>query len=183
MSWKIYGLIDPRNHRLYYIGKTARVLEERMDEHFFDSGNTQVAKKNHAIIQSGQQPHILLLEEGIEDEAVAFHKELHWIHYWTSQGKPLRNREAQHWFRERYDDAFSGTRSRPAAKANAQAIPALQANTYARVQALCPTLDHDDITELEIAWRTWLATPGKTPPKKPDAAFTAFCQKKLEGKS
>ena len=36
----IYGLIDPRNHKLYYIGKTRRVLHDRMDEHFFDAAET-----------------------------------------------------------------------------------------------------------------------------------------------
>ena len=139
-------------------------------------------------MQSGKQPQILLLEEGIQDEAIAFHKELYWIHYWAAQGKPLRNREAQRWFRERYDDTFgrSGKASslpeprqqRPKAS---QIIPALRPETYGRIQALCPTLDQNDIAELEATWRTWLATPGKTPPRQPDAAFIAFCQRKLEG--
>ena len=71
----IYGLIDPRNHELYYIGKTRRVLHDRMDEHFFDTAETLVAKKNHAIRQSGHLPQILKLDTA-EDEATAFHKEL-----------------------------------------------------------------------------------------------------------
>jgi hypothetical protein len=40
-------------HELYYIGKTRRVLHDRIDEHFFDAADTLVAKKNRAIIQSG----------------------------------------------------------------------------------------------------------------------------------
>jgi hypothetical protein len=48
------------------------------------------------------------------------------------------------------------------------------------VQALCATLDTDNIAELETAWRAWLSTPGKTPPRNPDAAFVAFCKKKLQ---
>jgi hypothetical protein len=42
-TWKIYGLVDPR-HRLYYIGKTVCVLEERLDEYFFESCDTLVSK-------------------------------------------------------------------------------------------------------------------------------------------
>ena len=112
----IYGLIDPRNHELYYIGKTRRVLHDRIDEHFFDAADTLVAKKNRAIIQSGGLPQILRLETA-EDEATAFHKELAWIHTFAGQGRELKNREAQAWFRKRYDDTFGSSDRKTASPA------------------------------------------------------------------
>jgi hypothetical protein len=181
----IYGLIDPRNHQLYYVGKTRRVLHDRMDEHFFDAAETLVSRKNHAIRQSGVLPQILKLDTA-EDEATAFHKELYWIHYFTGQGRGLKNREAQAWFRKRYDEAFGtqapqnafpASRARPRA---GKAIPDLHPETYGKIQALCPTLDANDIAELEAHWRAWLATLGKQPPQHPDAAFLAFCKRKLQ---
>ncbi|MBI3797219.1 MAG: hypothetical protein HY268_09680 [Deltaproteobacteria bacterium] len=45
----IYGLIDPRNNELYYIGQTRRDLVERTDKHLFESGNSLVYKRNCAI--------------------------------------------------------------------------------------------------------------------------------------
>jgi hypothetical protein len=56
----------------------------------------------------------------------------------------------------------------------------LHPDTYGKAQGEHPTLDDNDIAELEQAWRTWLATPGKTRPKNPDAAFLAFCRRKLQ---
>ena len=181
----IYGLIDPRNHELYYMGQTRRVLHDRMDEHFFDAADTLVAKKNQAILASGGLPHIVKLDTA-EDEAAAFHKELYWIHSFAGQGRGLKNREAQGWFRKRYDEAFGtqippkafpASRARPKA---GKAIPDLHPETYGRVQTLCPTLDANNLAELETEWRAWLATPGKQAPRHPDAAFLAFCQRKLQ---
>jgi hypothetical protein len=181
----IYGLIDPRNHELYYVGKTRRVLHDRMDEHFFDAADTLVAKKNRAILASGGLPQILKLDTAV-DEATAFHKELAWIHTFAGQGRELKNREAQAWFRKRYDEVFGAqepknpspvSRARPRA---GKAIPDLHPETYGKVQALCSTLNANDIAELEAEWRAWLATPGKEPTKHPDAAFLAFCKRKLQ---
>ena len=41
-------------------------------------------------------------------------------------------------------------------------------------------LDDNDIAELEAEWRAWLNTPGKTRPQNPDAAFLAFCKRKMQ---
>jgi hypothetical protein len=144
-----------------------------------------VARKNHAIRQSGHLPQILKLDTA-EDETTAFHKELYWIHTFAGQGGGLKNREAQAWFRRRYDKAFGAQEPQNAFPASSarpragKAIPDLHPGTYSKVQALCSTLDANDITELETEWRAWLATPGKQPPKHPDAAFLAFCKRKLQ---
>ena len=50
----------------------------------------------------------------------------------------------------------------------------LKPETYAKAQAAAPKWD---IYALEQQWRTWI-TKKKEPPKRPDAAFIAFCRKK-----
>ena len=50
----------------------------------------------------------------------------------------------------------------------------LKPETYAKAQAAAPGCD---IYALEQQWRAWIAKK-KEPPKRPDAAFIAFCRKK-----
>lgn len=50
----------------------------------------------------------------------------------------------------------------------------LQPDTYEKAKAVAPLLD---IYNLEQQWRDWIATK-KELPKRPDAAFIAFCRKK-----
>ncbi len=179
-TFKIYGLIDPRSHELYYIGQTRRALHDRMDEHFFESGETQVSKKNRAIIQSGQLPQIILLERGIESADGAHEAELEWIYKFMRKGAPLKNREAQAWFRSRYHDSFGpagggqSTVKAKRAKANhkAQAIPGLKSGTYAEVKALAPGAN---VEQLEKSWREWCKNKGLIP-TSPDKHFLRFCE-------
>ena len=51
--------------------------------------------------------------------------------------------------------------------------PHLKTSTYERAKKAAPGWD---IYELERQWREWIIN--KEPPKKPDAAFIAFCRKK-----
>ena len=54
--------------------------------------------------------------------------------------------------------------------------PYLQTATYERAKKVAPGWD---IYELERQWREWIAKK-KEPPKRPDAAFVAFCRKKFQ---
>jgi hypothetical protein len=180
--YTIYGLIDPRNNELYYIGRTRRDLIERTDEHFFESKETLVSKRNRAILQLGKVPAILKLAEAASQEA-AFHAELYWIHLWAMQGKRLLNREAQPWFVENYETLLDPERWKT--KNNRQTaikptvkkitrIPALRAETYAKAKAVTPGRD---VYALEKEWRDWMGSKQQVP-DYPDAAFLAFCKKK-----
>jgi hypothetical protein len=150
----IYGLIDPRNNELYYVGRTRRDLVERSDEHFFESKDTLVSKRNRAILQLGMTPGIVKLAEVAQAEA-AFHAELYWIHYWAMQGKRLLNREAQPWFVEQYRTLLDPKRweekpprrdSKRSREQTISRIPALQAATYAKAEHAFPG---GDVRELE----------------------------------
>jgi hypothetical protein len=59
-------------------------------------------------------------------------------------------------------------------------VPKLHPDTYDKVQGAHPTLDTNNIAELEQAWRAWLTKPGKTRPQNPDTAFLAFCRRKMQ---
>lgn len=50
----------------------------------------------------------------------------------------------------------------------------LRPDTYEKIRVACPGCA---LQELEQQWREWVATK-KEPPKRPDAAFIAFCRKK-----
>ena len=177
----IYGLIDPRNNELYYVGQTRRDLVERTDEHFFESKDTPVSKRNQAILQLGKAPAILKLAEVTSEEA-AFHAELYWIHSWAMQGKRLLNREAQPWFVENYTALLDPVRlkeGRSALGKDASAkkrapVPALRTETYAKAKKIAP---ERDIHALEKEWRAWMASKNRAP-DYPDSAFLAFCKKK-----
>jgi hypothetical protein len=104
-TYKIYLLVDPRSHTPYYVGQTRRPLYDRMDEHFFEQAEALVAKKNRAIILSGLLPVVVKLDE-VRDAQAAFHRELYWIHKLAAEGHVLKNREAQGWFPQRYEEAF-----------------------------------------------------------------------------
>jgi hypothetical protein len=183
----IYGLIDPRNNELYYVGRTRRDPVERSDEHFFESKDTLVSKRNRAILQLGMASGLVKLAEVTQAEA-AFHAELYWIHFWAMQGKRLLNREAQPWFVEQYHALLDPKRweapqarrevKRPREK-KAPGIPALQADTYVKAVQAFPS---GNVRALETEWRAWLAGKGQAP-DYPDAAFLAFCKKKAARKS
>ena len=176
-TFRIYGLIDPRDHRFYYVGRTGRALHDRLDEHFFAQGDTRVSGKNQAIQKSGQLPQVVVLDAA-RDETTAFHRELYWIHKLASEGHTLKNREAQAWFVRRYEERVSGRGQSPPAKTGkkGERTPKkqpllLKAETYRKAKELAPGVD---IQAEEAAWRKWLAQPGKTPPRNPDAHFLTF---------
>jgi hypothetical protein len=57
----------------------------------------------------------------------------------------------------------------------------LKPDTYEKAKAAALGLD---IYNLETQWREWITKKKKEPPKRPDAAFIAFCRKKAaQGKS
>ncbi len=103
-TFKIYGLIDPRDSEFYYVGQTRRKLTDRFDEHLVNPTETLVSKRNQAIQRCGIAPGIVTLDKGIKDERTAFYRELYRIFEKVSEGHHLLNREAQSWFYERYDE-------------------------------------------------------------------------------
>lgn len=68
---------------------------------------------------------------------------------------------------------FTNRKLKKPAKPVQASIPFLKTETYEKARAVAPGWD---IYALEYQWREWCAN--KEPPKRPDAAFVAFCKKK-----
>jgi len=45
-TYSIYGLIDPRDNKVFYIGKTSRTSGERYDEHIKETSGETPKQKN-----------------------------------------------------------------------------------------------------------------------------------------
>lgn len=184
VTWKIYGIFHPHTHDLLYIGQTRRAIHERKEEHLLDIRDTLISKKIRQIKETtGRYPDFGILQDGIKDKKIAHYRELSHIYKHLSEGTRLLNREARDWFYAGYDKAFSPaakhTRSKP--KRAGSTIAPLQAETYAKVQAIAPDVN---VEALEKRWRDWLVNKNKKPPTFPDRAFIGFCQKLMdEGKS
>lgn len=86
----IYGLVDPRDGQLRYVGKTTRKLSRRLIEHLGKS-----TKKTHksnwlaALAKLGLKP--TLVEIQVVDIEVENQAETHWIAYFKSLGFRLTN--------------------------------------------------------------------------------------------
>lgn len=55
-------------------------------------------------------------------------------------------------------------------------LPLLMTETFAEAKRVAPRFD---VYALEREWREWMASTNQPKPKNPDAAFLAFCRKKL----
>lgn len=61
MNWSVYGLIDPRDRRVFYIGVTANT-KQRLSSHMSDQQSAAWAKCNE-IKQSGSVPLMCIFGE------------------------------------------------------------------------------------------------------------------------
>lgn len=90
----VYGLQDPRNGELRYVGKTRRgTIEERFREHNACAKcprlHVHCWMKN--VIDSGFAPEIFLIEDGYETIEQLNDAEIFWIAYFRSIGCRLTN--------------------------------------------------------------------------------------------
>jgi group I intron endonuclease len=93
-SFIIYGLIDPRNGQLRYVGKTERTLRQRLYSHLSKSRSeapkTYVNKWIRSILLAGLEPEVEVLEV-CSDSAELNEAEQWHIAYWRSLGCELTN--------------------------------------------------------------------------------------------
>lgn len=68
---------------------------------------------------------------------------------------------------------FTNRKLKKKTKPDQISLPLLKTETYEKAKAAAPGWD---VYALEYQWREWCAN--KEPPKRPDAAFVAFCKKK-----
>jgi hypothetical protein len=74
MLYYVYGLIDPRDDMVFYIGKGR---DDRWKNHFIESslnkeGNTKKTAKIKKLNSLGYEPHVEFFAQNIEDEQLAY---------------------------------------------------------------------------------------------------------------
>ena len=92
-SYFIYGLIDPRDNSLCYIGCTRNSMKHRLQQH-----NSTAARRYQSKISNlAKLLHKLKLEFSMikictcQSEQEMYNKEIHYISYFRNQGYNLRN--------------------------------------------------------------------------------------------
>ena len=66
----IYGLTDPRDGAVRYVGQTCRLPEKRLDEHVKTSGGKKTPKERwiQSLVSKGMVPGTVLIEECADDD-------------------------------------------------------------------------------------------------------------------
>lgn len=90
----IYGLVDPRDRQVFYIGLTNN-LYLRFKQHMLMTGeNTRKQDRIQAILDARMLPWMLTLEV-VDDDVSPREREIGWIQAYLNSGVELLNDEAQ----------------------------------------------------------------------------------------
>jgi len=90
-TYYIYALIDPRDGKAFYVGKTTSP-ENRMSKHRSLSGPTENAAKKarvRELRELGLAPQMQILEKA--PRRVSGFREIYWIRHYLSKGHSLTN--------------------------------------------------------------------------------------------
>jgi hypothetical protein len=90
----IYGLVDPRDRQLRYIGLSKNGMR-RPREHskgwsLREDGNTHKANWIRQLLSTGAQPEVVVIQS-FDDPAILPEAEMHWIAYFKKMGYKLTN--------------------------------------------------------------------------------------------
>lgn len=91
--YTIYGLIDPRDKKIFYVGRTARPPKKRFGEHLSEIGTVTLKQQRLESIKkhSNEKIDYVVLEGNIPTEKQAFCKEVFWIESLLKSGAELTN--------------------------------------------------------------------------------------------
>ncbi len=94
MAYTIYGLVDPRDGRVYYVGRTIHSLEARLRGHLSEAkrGNRPVGRWLCEVLAHIERPVGIVLQQCSEDDHErADELEGRWIGLLRRVGHPLTN--------------------------------------------------------------------------------------------
>ena len=86
----IYRLIDPRDGRIRYIGKTVETLNDRLSNHLYTKENNQRGNWIRLVLRDGYKPVIESIEIVPPDEDWKA-REIYWIKWHRDNGFDLVN--------------------------------------------------------------------------------------------
>ena len=87
----IYGLSDPLDRKIYYIGHTVN-LDGRLAEHMGDKSDTPKTQWVSGLLTAGAQPIMVVLD--IVDYQSRYSEEYRWIYLGRERNWPLNNTSA-----------------------------------------------------------------------------------------
>lgn len=90
MSYAIYGLVDPRDRKVFYVGQSKDVYRRFVD-HISCSGNN--FERNAQILELRALNLMVIMEvfETVESKADADNREAYWVAHFQRVGQPLAN--------------------------------------------------------------------------------------------
>lgn len=86
--YTVYGLEDPRDDLVYYVGMTSN-LAQRMKVHYM--GDSATISWITKLGNENKSPNIMILEENIEDKLIAMAREMYWIEVHYTKNESLLN--------------------------------------------------------------------------------------------
>jgi transcriptional regulator with XRE-family HTH domain len=92
-GYYVYGIKDPRNDELRYIGKTVNNIEVRLHQHLSSNQLKKDCSKNNwlkEVLAANQRPMIYVIEK-CENEGELSSREQYWIRHHLHQGCKLTN--------------------------------------------------------------------------------------------
>jgi len=110
--YTIYMLVDPRNHKPFYIGQTTNIKLRYYRQHWNpdDDDKSDRAKQIREILKAGRKPDLVILERTTR-KVSALTREIYWIETFKRNGTELKNRENQKWLLKQYDELIAQTRT------------------------------------------------------------------------
>ena len=107
-------LVDPRNHKPFYIGQTTNINLRYYKQHWNpkEVDKSDRAKQIRAILLAGRKPDLVILERTTRHVS-ALIREMFWIELFKSRGMKLKNRESQRWLLKQLDELIAQTRTKP----------------------------------------------------------------------
>lgn len=92
MTCSVYGLVDPRDGQLRYVGQTVRRVSVRYDQHLIRAKT----RKTHrdcwifALLSLGLKPELVVFQE-LKEKQILDQAETFWIAYFRAMGCQLAN--------------------------------------------------------------------------------------------
>lgn len=110
-AYTIYMLVDPRDHKPFYIGQTQyldlRYYKDHLNPAHHDK--TDRAKRIREILNERKKPVLVVLERTTR-KVSALIREMFWIELFKRSGVRLKNRENQTWLLKQYDALMTQVR-------------------------------------------------------------------------
>jgi hypothetical protein len=90
-TYRVYALTEPDGQTVRYIGQTAAPLHQQLHDHLQVRGHSDRATWIRTVLDRGELPHILLIEQVDGTKRDARRRADHWIRKLRAEGHSLVN--------------------------------------------------------------------------------------------